>query len=361
MHLLNNLGTAESLGGDEPAGRRMLEDSLRRAVSAGLHEHAAQAYTNLTATAVLHREHAKAQSLPGCRERVLHRAGPRHLVDVPAGVPGPAAARPRRDRRGTECAENVLRRPGVAPISLVQPLSVLARLRARAGDERWREPLERVAAIAGTSRELQRLAFIAVARCEAAWLAGDPEAAAGEAERVWRVAGDGESPWLRGMVATWLAPDAVVPGPPLAPPYELERAGRWIEAADAWQRLGCPFEQALALARSGEPGAVRRSVPLFEALGAEAAAARARLLLRAQGLPTPRSPRATTRAHPAGLTERQAEVLSLLGQGLSNGDIAARLVLSPRTVEHHVTAILAKLGVESRSQAVRAAGARKAR
>jgi DNA-binding NarL/FixJ family response regulator len=81
------------------------------------------------------------------------------------------------------------------------------------------------------------------------------------------------------------------------------------------------------------------------------------VLLRAQGLPAPRSPRAATRAHPAGLTERQAEVLSLLEEGLSNADIAARLVLSPRTVEHHVTAILAKLGVGSRAEAVQAAGA----
>ena len=339
----------------------MLEDGLRCALSAGLHEHAAQAYTNLTAHAVLHREHAKAQSYVDvgtayCTERDLdtwwtYLQACRAQLLLDRGETG--AAR--------ECAENVLRRPGVAPISLVQPLTVLARLRARAGDERWREPLERVAAIAGTSRELQRLAFIAVARCEAAWLAGDPEAAAGEAERVWRARG-GRRVTLVARHGRHLAgAGRRRPRSPAGSPLRTGTRGPLDEAADAWQRLGCPFEQALALARSGEPGAVRRSVPLFEALGAEAAAARARLLLRAQGLPTPRSPRATTRAHPAGLTERQAEVLSLLGQGLSNGDIAARLVLSPRTVEHHVTAILAKLGVESRSQAVRAAGARKAR
>jgi DNA-binding NarL/FixJ family response regulator len=120
--------------------------------------------------------------------------------------------------------------------------------------------------------------------------------------------------------------------------------------------LGCPFEHALALARSGGAEALARSVPLFEALGADAAAARARSLLRARGLPTPRSPRAETRAHPAGLTQRQAEVLSLVSQGLSNAAIAERLVLSPRTVEHHVGAILAKLDVGTRWQAVLAAG-----
>jgi DNA-binding CsgD family transcriptional regulator len=129
----------------------------------------------------------------------------------------------------------------------------------------------------------------------------------------------------------------------------------WLEAADAWEDLGCPFEAALALARSGEGDALTEAVSRFEAMGAQAAAARARTLLRSRGLPQPRGPRASTRAHPAGLTSRQAEVLDLLRGGLSDAEIADRLVLSRRTVEHHVAAILAKLGVGSRREAARAA------
>ena len=99
-HVLTNLGTAEALSGDETTGRQMLEESLAEAASAELHEHAARARSNLAATAVLRHEPRPSNDVPGGRHRVLPRAGPRHLVDVPAGVPSPAVARPGRGRGG---------------------------------------------------------------------------------------------------------------------------------------------------------------------------------------------------------------------------------------------------------------------
>jgi DNA-binding NarL/FixJ family response regulator len=69
----------------------------------------------------------------------------------------------------------------------------------------------------------------------------------------------------------------------------------------------------------------------------------------------PRGPREETRANPAGLTARQLEVLELLAEGLTNAEIADRLVVSPRTAEHHVAAVLAKLGATTRREAVRRA------
>src|SRR5262249_10391068 len=90
-------------------------------------------------------------------------------------------------------------------------------------------------------------------------------------------------------------------------------------------------------------------------LGAKPLAKHVTLRLRELGLRVPRGPREATRANPAGLTARQLEVLALVVEGLSNTEIADRLVVSPRTAEHHVTAVLAKLGASSRHEAARRA------
>ena len=89
----------------------------------------------------------------------------------------------------------------------------------------------------------------------------------------------------------------------------------------------------------------------FDRFGAVARAGRLRDDMKARGLKVPRGPRPATAADPIGLTARQREVLALIAEGLSNAAIAERLHLSAKTVDHHVSAILGKLGVSSRGQA----------
>jgi DNA-binding NarL/FixJ family response regulator len=142
----------------------------------------------------------------------------------------------------------------------------------------------------------------------------------------------------------------------MAEPYRLLLAGDWRAAATAWQALGCPYQQALALACGDQDEALLEALALLDGLGARQTAQRLRRQLRRRGtLRVPRGPIRATAANPAGLTGRQVEVLGLLAEGLSDAEIAARLSLSTKTVSHHVSAVLAKLGVTSRHRAVAAA------
>jgi DNA-binding NarL/FixJ family response regulator len=138
----------------------------------------------------------------------------------------------------------------------------------------------------------------------------------------------------------------------LPEPYRLEITGDAGGAARWWRERGCSYEAALALAGTGDPAALRRALDMLHELGARAAAGALARRLRALGEHgVRRGPRRATAANPAGLTRREAEILGLVAAGLSNTEVAARLVLSDRTVDTHVSAILRKLGVRTRGEA----------
>lgn len=136
------------------------------------------------------------------------------------------------------------------------------------------------------------------------------------------------------------------------PPHAAMIEGRWREAADGMGAVGWRYDRALLLSLLDEPDALSEAVAIARELDAGPLLARASRRLRAVGRAVPHGPRRSTRRNPAQLTDRQLEVLRHLLEGRTNQEIADRLHVSPRTVEHHVTAILTKLGVSSRTQAV---------
>ncbi|HEX5995084.1 MAG TPA: AAA family ATPase [Jiangellales bacterium] len=208
-----------------------------------------------------------------------------------------------------------------------------------------------------------RILPAATALVERAWLTGEPDdRIANVTDLLRRFAGEPGLEWSLGELAVWIrrwGGADTLDDLTVAEPHRLSLAGDAVGAAECWTRIGEPYSQALALVDGGNDAAAFRALELLDTLGAAAVAAKVRQKLRDRGVASiPAGPRPATRANPAGLTERQVEVLGMLAEGLSNAQLASRLFISPKTVDHHVSAILTKLQASSRTEAVHLARAR---
>ncbi len=231
---------------------------------------------------------------------------------------------------------------------------VIGTLQTRRGRPEAATTLDRTWAAAERSGEMQYLLPAAAAQAEYMWLTGenDPDRIA----RFREVLDEGmrlEHTWAGGELAFWLWMLDELSGTPegIAEPYRLVIEGKPAEAATIWEAKGVPYERALALMHADQESRLE-ALEIFETLGATAVAAKLKRTLKDDGVAVPRGKSRATRSHAADLTARQAEVLQLLDEGLSNIEIADRLFVSPRTVEHHVAAVLTKLDSSTREEAV---------
>ena len=355
-HALNNVGTAEAMSG-VPEGMATLERSLRIAETHGLEEHVARAFTNLASTAVA--MHDLGAGLRWSDEGIEYCA--EHDLDSWRLYMTGCRSRAHLERGDWDLAlrdaSTARETPSLAP-TLVNPLVVLGRIRARRGDGDPWPLLDEALSVATKTDELQRLVPVAAARAEVRLLEGSPERVAAETDRVLALAVAGGPVASTGEVLV-LRRRARITDPPydgLPEPWALELAGRHREAGEAWAELGFPYERAWAMVSGADDDLARAGLAALQDLGATAAATAAARQLRERGVQgLSRGPRAATARTPYGLTPRQREVLGLLASGLRNSEIAATMVLSERTVDHHVSAVLAKMGVQTRAQAVRLA------
>ena len=353
---LETLGTIELLSG-VPEGRAKLERAIQLAGDAGLDERMIDAllsycWANTRTRSYAAMEHQLQTSADSCSERGLVLSG-RYAVAFHARY----ALDQGRWSESVQIAQQLLRIPRVV-LPRLQALVVVGLVRARRGDPDTWPLLDEALSMAESNGEVRFTGPVAAARAESAWLEGNMEGVAAATGAALDLARQRRASWIVGELLCWRRragiEEPVVDG--AAEPYALELSGQWRQAAEFWEKRGCPYEAALALASASDDDALRRSLAELQRLGGRGAASIVARRLResgARGLP--RGPRSGTRANAAHLTARQLEILELLTQGLRNAEIADRLYLSARTVDHHVSAILDKLDARSRTEASRQA------
>jgi DNA-binding CsgD family transcriptional regulator/tetratricopeptide (TPR) repeat protein len=348
-HALNNIGSSLTNIGD-PEGPTLLRRSAEVAREHGFPEHLDRALYNLSMAAL------------GARDLDTAEATLRELIEWTSRTELErcsleAAMSDILVEKGRYAEAEQLASASVAldrtdPPDRWQALVALARVRMRRGED-VSALLEEAEELARRMGSLAMRAPLVAARAERAWLiGGDTTAVRDELPELLELARRSRDAWATGDVGRWLwrlGGDVELLSE-AAEPYRLEVEGRAVDAAEAWDRLGVPYDAATALAWSRDPNLMRQAHERLVALGTTATARRIASQLAAMGVPVPRGPRRTTSANPGGLTEREVEVADLIALGLSNAEIAGRLVLSSKTVGHHVSSVLGKLAVRRRAE-----------
>ncbi len=353
-----NLGVAHYVLGETSRGIAEVDEGLRTAIANDEEEMAGRIHQ--TAAALTWMEFDLLEALARMQEAERYAAEHDlngHLMCVLATEITWKVELGRWDEAVAE-AHDLLYVRNTGRASRVEPLTALGLIGARRGDRHdvWTY-LDEARDHIAKSQIVGYQGPLAAARGEVLILEGRTEEVAAEV-----------LPWYRDALrlddlevladlalVVWRAGLVDEPPAQLREPERWSMTGHHREAHDFWARVGVPYKAAWALLDSDEELDIREARALFDHLGAAVLVARCDEKLRSIGAKVPRGARASTRANVGGLTDRETEVLALLDQGLRNADIAARLHLSEKTVGHHVSAILAKLGASSRTEAVRRA------
>jgi DNA-binding CsgD family transcriptional regulator/tetratricopeptide (TPR) repeat protein len=331
----------------------LMDRALRLALVNGLHGEAGRAYCNYYATYCGQRKYADAEPFYAngtayCDEHDVTTFAT-FLRSEHTGM----LEKTGRWDEALALSREILEHAAPAPVTRLCPLNRIGTILGRRGDpQAWAYLDEALASAEGTG-EPQSIVPVRLGRAEARWLEGRTADALREAELADDIA-DTDDGWLYGAVATWLrrTGSARPVRADLAEPYHHQVNGHWEKAAQLWTDLGCRYEAALARLDGPDEAALREALATFTALGAPAAARLARQRLRALGVRAiPVGPRSATRDDPLGLTRREREILREICAGQTNAAIAAKLFISAKTVDHHVSAVLAKLGAPNRNAA----------
>ncbi|MEP2103386.1 MAG: AAA family ATPase [Parasphingorhabdus sp.] len=359
VHALNNIGTARLFLGQED-GIEDLQLSLSIALKNHLHEDAARVFTNLSEYAVDLRKLDLAEAVleQGIAFDIEHDLDT--WTFYLRGRQAQLRLEQGRLQEAREIADTVLAQPDQTMLMQLPALIMQGKAQLRLGHANALKTLEQARADALLTGEVQYQIPVLIALLERAWLSGDKRQAQEAQSALAKIKDNRFSRWGMAECTFWATLAGVQEAgklPTMPRPFRLAVGGSMDQAGDVFDDLGSQYLGAICLGLTNDPERISDALATLQLQGATPAIARLVNLAAQRGIPRDairisRGPYKAARANAFGLTAKEQSVLALMTEGLSNADIAERLSRSPRTVEHHVSSVLQKLGAENRLGAV---------
>ncbi|HEV8286161.1 MAG TPA: AAA family ATPase [Chitinophagaceae bacterium] len=339
-------------------GIELLQQSLEIALQYSYHEHVARAYTNLGYNGIIIKDNELAKKalkagILYCEENSLD-LWRIYLLTIKARLKLETGD---WDEACLE-AENIIKNENPPNIIKIFALTVLATIQMRRGDkEDILALLTEAKEKAFESMEPQRIIRALAASLEYEWITGQRFIEKDALDRMVKMIEQSGNIYDNSEFAFWLlkARKQHLSLKQVYEGYDVSSITKAQKAAALWKKSGSSYAQALALFE-GNDDDKREAVALVHKLGANAVYQKMKLEMRSSGIKSiPRGIRKTTMSNSANLTERELDVLQLLKEGLQNKEIANKLFISAKTVDHHISSIFFKLEVNSRLKAVQEA------
>ncbi|MEO6356958.1 MAG: AAA family ATPase [Ferruginibacter sp.] len=354
-HALNNVGyVLMNIQTSKPKGIELLQESLAIALKNSYHEHAARAYANLGVNGVKLKDYVFAKKILDagiyyCEQRELD-SWRLNMLSLKACVHLETGDW----NKAYSMADYLLKSEDKPRGFKINALIVVAKINMRTGNTDPLSLLLDAETKAFETMELQRIIPSIIALLEYEWLTG--KACIKTENLNWIIDKIEQSIysfensefafWLKKARKQHLKLKEMYEG------YDVSNVKMALKAAAIWNESNCLYQQALSLSE-GDEDDKKNALLIFQQLGANAVCNKIKMEMRAIGIKKiPRGLRESTKTNPAQLTNRELDVLQLLQKAVQNKEIAETLFISPKTVDHHISSILFKLDVNTRSKAV---------
>jgi DNA-binding CsgD family transcriptional regulator len=355
---LNTVGTVQlTYPPTQIEGERKLNQSLLIAQKNQWHEHIGRAYNNCVTAFVLTKNYAKALTAFDVGVKYCEAMDLTFLANYMLSEKVRLLLDKGEWKEAMGIASLLQTNVFLPPLVRVGGIVVLARIHCRNGEfEKARLLIEEGKKITGHTYEAHRIVPILISELELCWINNEPVRKQELEDAEKELFPEKNDSWYYSELAYWMNKCGVLNEERahvrFTKPFHTDISGEWKAAAEIWKELGCPYEQALALF-NGSPEDQKEALAILSELGASATYSRLRSELKTKGIKNiPKGKRKSTRNNPAQLTNRHVEVLVLLNEGLMYIEIADKLSISGKTVAHHVSAILSRFEVNSRTKAV---------